>query len=169
MSEAEFEASVIHQRVIEAISDVVPETAKEEVADKVISIITEEIETYSGSVPHPGHAEHWERILPGAANRILTIAEQRSAAVLQQIRADERIQLAELERDDNDSRRLANFKMGGLVTGFLLGLAMVFGALFAAVHDQLALALALVGASALGTIGYFVNSGWRNPAKESDD
>lgn len=77
MSEAEFEASVIHQRVIEAISDVVPETAKEEVADKVISIITEEIETYSGSVPHPRHAEHWERILPGAANRILSMADQR--------------------------------------------------------------------------------------------
>jgi len=78
--------------------------------------------------------------------------------------------LAELQHDDNESRRLANFKMGGLVAGFLLGLAMVLGALYAAVHGQLALALALVGASALGTIGYFVNSGWRiDRAKESDD
>jgi hypothetical protein len=43
---------------------------------------------------------------------------------------------------------------------------MIAGALYAAVHDQIALALALVGASALGTIGYFVNSSWRNdPAK----
>lgn len=170
MSEAEFEASVIHQRVIEAIADVVPETSKEEVADKVISIITEEIETYSGNIPHPRHAEHWERILPGAANRILTMAEQRSTAAIEQIRADERILLAELKRDDDDSRRLANFKTGGLVTGFLLGFAMVLGALYAGSQGQLALALALIGASALGTVGYFVNSGWRiDRARESDD
>jgi uncharacterized membrane protein len=121
ISEAELEAGIIHQRVIEAISDVVPETAKEDVAGKVISIITEEIETYSGIVPHPRYAEHWERILPGAAGRILRIAERRSEMSLEQIRAEERIQIAELDREDRDSRRLAAFKMGGLVTGLLAG------------------------------------------------
>lgn len=154
------EASVIHQRVIEAISDVVPETAKEELADKVVSIITEEIETYSGSVPHPRHAEHWERIVPGAANRILALAEKRCEAAIEQIRIEERLQLADLKRDDNESRRLAAFKMGGLAAGCVVALSMVFGALFAVTQGHLALALALVGASALGSIGYFINSGW---------
>jgi len=170
LSEAEFEANVIHQRVLEAISDVVPETAKEEVAGKVISIITEEIETYSGIVPHPRHAEHWERILPGAANRILTMAEQRSASAVEQVRADEKVQLAEIQSVDNESRRLSNFKMGGLITGFLLGLSMVAGAVFLALQGQTALAGLLVGASALGTIGYFVNSNWhRDSDRQSDD
>ncbi|MFQ7172706.1 MAG: DUF2335 domain-containing protein [Thomasclavelia ramosa] len=35
--------------------------------------------SYSGPIPHPSDFEQYERVLPGAADRILTMAENQSA------------------------------------------------------------------------------------------
>lgn len=40
----------------------------------------EQIEHYSGSVPHPSLIERYEATLPGSADRILKMAEERQAA-----------------------------------------------------------------------------------------
>ena len=40
----------------------------------------EQVEHYSGMVPHPSVVERYEATLPGSADRILTMAEERQAA-----------------------------------------------------------------------------------------
>ncbi|MBI1812728.1 DUF2335 domain-containing protein [Candidatus Peregrinibacteria bacterium] len=39
----------------------------------------EQTVSYSGPLPHPGDLERFERILPGAAERIMRMAEQRQS------------------------------------------------------------------------------------------
>lgn len=56
------------------------------------------VETFQGPLPHPDHYAHYERTLPGAANRILQIAERQSAHRLDQEKEELRANIAARSR-----------------------------------------------------------------------
>lgn len=60
---------------IKAVIESLPEEQKLEVLGKGTSISL----SYSGPLPHPADLEKFERILPGAADRILGMAEREQA------------------------------------------------------------------------------------------
>jgi len=45
----------------------------------------EQVEQYSGPVPHPSIVERYERTLPGSADRILSMAEERQSANIEYV------------------------------------------------------------------------------------
>ena len=64
--------------------DVVQATEAELVADQPPEQVQRErlaitAESYSGPLPHPDHLRHFEATLPGAADRIIKMAEKQSA------------------------------------------------------------------------------------------
>ncbi len=56
------------------IGDAVPQKKREVLVAQVTTLV--ESEYFSGPIPHPKHFEAYERIAPGAADRIITMAEK---------------------------------------------------------------------------------------------
>ena len=85
----------------------------------------EQVEQYSGPIPHPSIVERYEHTLPGSADRILAMAEERQAA---NIRLEDQHQ--------QDRVRIDMATIQGLVWKVRLGMFLVVG---------LALAIVLIG------------------------
>lgn len=60
------------------VADVVPEE-QDEVAPEVVRQTTAIRYSRRAPIPDPAELEHYERVLPGAADRIVTMAENRAA------------------------------------------------------------------------------------------
>jgi uncharacterized membrane protein len=96
--------------------------------------------SYSGPIPLPRVAEGWEVVLPGAADRILSMAEREQQ-----------------HRHRMDERSLGLFGRGQLL-GFLLGMtAVIAGAVLIALDKQ-AYGLATILSSLGVLVGVFVYS-----------
>ena len=85
----------------------------------------EQVEQYSGPIPHPSLVERYERILPGSADRILSMAEQQQIANIEYERQDQQIRV-----------RVDMTAIKGLIWNVRLGMFLVVG---------LALAIVLIG------------------------
>ncbi len=85
----------------------------------------EQVEQYSGPIPHPSIVERYERTLPGSADRILSMAEERQAA-----------SIGLEQHDQQDKVRIDMAAIQGIVWNVRLGMFLVVG---------LALAIVLIG------------------------
>lgn len=108
-----------------------------EVATRVVATA----EMFSGPMPHPQHLKAYEDISPGAAKSILDMAIS----------------------EQNHRHKMQNLEMFfpylGLITGFIGLLAMITGTVYIAVQGgSEKIALALIGANALGAIGLFIKA-----------
>ena len=66
-----------HEEVVQATeAELVADQPPEQVQRERLAITAE---SYSGPLPHPDHLRHYEATLPGAADRIIKMAEQQSA------------------------------------------------------------------------------------------
>ena len=85
----------------------------------------EQVEQYSGPIPHPSIVERYEQTLPGSADRILSMAEEQQTANI------------EYERQDQQKRVQVDMTaIQGLIWNVRLGMFLVVG---------LALAIVLIG------------------------
>ena len=91
-----------------------------------------------GPLPPPEVLHRYEEIVPGAANRILEMAENQSK---------HRMQL-----EKNDSRR----SFFGLAAGFFLSLGMIGGAIYLIVKGEAWAAVSLIGINVAALAGVFV-------------
>ncbi|KAA0570153.1 DUF2335 domain-containing protein [Azospirillum sp. Sh1] len=121
-----------------------PEKAEE--ASAAVVRILERHERFEGPMPPPALLRQYEEIVPGAAERILAMAERQ---------LDHQI---DWERTAISAQ--ARNAFWGLSYGFIIGIALIGGAIFCAVAGHEQVALALVGASALGLVPAFVNA-WK--------
>lgn len=121
-----------------------PEKA-EEASAAVVSIL-ERHERFEGPMPPPALLRHYEEILPGAAERILAMAERQ---------LDHQI-----DWERTAIRAQSRNAFWGLSYGFIIGIALIGGAIFCATTGHEQVALALVGASALGLVPAFINA-WK--------
>ena len=85
----------------------------------------EQVEQYSGPIPHPSIVERYERTLPGSADRILSMAEEQQIANIEYERQDQQIRV-----------RVDMTAIQGLIWNVRLGMFLVVG---------LALAIVLIG------------------------
>lgn len=85
----------------------------------------EQVEQYSGPIPHPSVVERYERILPGSADRFLSMAEEQQAANIEYERQDQQIRV-----------QVDMAAIQGLIWNVRLGMFLVVG---------LALAIVLIG------------------------
>jgi uncharacterized membrane protein len=105
-------------------------------------LIRQEIAAFSGPLPPPAILEHYEKILPGAADRIITMAEQQSSHRRE-------IEKKVIDSDISNSRCGLNF-------GLIIGLAALAASVILALNGQALLGGALGLAYIVSLVGTFV-------------
>ena len=94
------------------------------------------LSVYQTDIPPPEVAAGWERVQPGAADRILSMAEKA-------LENDQRIERSEC-------RRQTATQLFGMASGFLISLGALGGGIYLILHDKNAQGLtALVSALAI--------------------
>ena len=111
-----------------------------------------QVEALSGLLPHPEMLREYEAILPGAAERLLQLAEREQAnrnGLEKEDQALQKLVIANAHRD----------RLTGLWVAAVLALLFGGSGIACAFQGQLAIGLTLVGA----TIGVVVNGFLRAP------
>lgn len=134
----------IEAEVARRIGSLVQRGTRDQIVSQVAAIIEEE--TFSGPIPHPRHLQHYEEICPGAADRLIGMAEDIASF---NIKASERAQEAQIA-----DRTL------GMKLGFAALCILITGAVVCALVGAEKVAGVLVGAVALGTVGQFIRGRW---------
>lgn len=141
----------LRQKIEEQIGPLVSGgQSRVQVIERVTQMMSAEI--YKGPIPHPRHLQAYEDVCPGAADRLIKMAETAQAR-----HEDRRDRLIECEYDD---RKL------GLFLGFAALLAVVGSGVFLVYIGQTVVGSGLLGAAVLGTVvGSFVHGRRPNDAK----
>jgi uncharacterized membrane protein len=122
------------------VGSVVGGGQRDQVLAQVLSVIHEE--QFSGPIAHPRHLREYEEVLPGAADRIISMAENN----LRQRREMEKTAL---------EAEIADRKLG-MWLGFISLSLLVAFAFVCILKGMLVGAGLLLSAAALGTIGAFI-------------
>ncbi|MBX9644638.1 MAG: DUF2335 domain-containing protein [Novosphingobium sp.] len=109
-------------------------------------------ERFSGPIAHPKHLRDYEEICPGAADRIISMAER-------SIQHAQDLQSQAMAGDIDDVR-------AGRAYGFWALMALIAAASGATYFDHEVIAGAFLGAGALGVIGQLIQGRRRNPPED---
>lgn len=133
----------LREKIEQAIGPIVQSGQQRvQLVERVTRIMAAEV--FHGPIPHPKHIQAYEDACPGAADRIIRMAE-----IAQQRREDRRDRIVEHEYSD---RRL------GLKLGFAALLALVIAGVVVIAIGNVVVGSTLLGAAVLGTVvGTFVN------------
>jgi uncharacterized membrane protein len=137
------------QELAKRIGSLASPSQKSQIIAQVVSLVTEE--RFSGPIAHPRHLREYEEICPGAADRIIRMAENNLIHA-------QTVQIRAVEGDIADVR-------AGRRYGFLALLALIVAASGAAYFDHEVIAGAFLGAGALGVIGQLIQG--RNHKSET--
>jgi uncharacterized membrane protein len=99
-------------------------------------------EMYSGPIPPPSVIAGWEKLLPGAADRILKMAEKQSA---HRIAIEARVIDGEINRSKT-----------GLWLGFVIGTVMIVGGLMVIGLGHDVAGCTVIGSTLVGVVGAFI-------------
>ena len=105
----------------------------EEERNKVLSSVTQEY-TYSGILPHPMLLKQFDEVLPGTAERIITMTEKEG----------EHRRIIEKQIVDSEFK----IQNRGIKFGFLIALSGILGSVFLAFYDK-TIASTILGSSTL--------------------
>ena len=134
----------LSQRVEEALKPILQKSAREQDVGIAIRRVTQIVqeESYSGSLPHPKHFEQFEKALPGSAGRILAMAENEQA-----------------HRHNWETRAIRFefiYSIFGLLSGLIVAVALIAAGIWTGITGHTGVAIAFVGASAVGMVGAFI-------------
>jgi uncharacterized membrane protein len=132
------ELQPLQEKLERTLASAVPAQKLPTVRQAVAAYVHEVEEHYSGPLPHPRHLEHFEGALPGAANRILVMAEQEQA-----------------QRHNWETRELRSSiftERMGLLGGILVAVGLIAGAVICAYVGATAIGIALVAASGVSMV-----------------
>jgi uncharacterized membrane protein len=132
------------------VGSIVPKGQKDQVLAQILSVVREE--RFSGPIAHPKHLREYEEICPGAADRIIAMAEK-------ELSAQAEFSKAVIDAEINDRRF-------GMRAGLLSFAMLILSAAICAVVGKEVLAAAFLGAAALGVVGKFVD-GRRKSSSET--
>jgi uncharacterized membrane protein len=104
---------------------------------------------FSGPLPPPASLEAYERILPGAAERILKMAEDE--AVHRRARTDDAGRI-----DAADRRAYRQEVLRGQLFGFGIGLAAIAAAVYAGTHGAVGVGIVIGGGCLVGLVTAFL-------------
>ena len=93
-------------------------------------------ETFEGPVPHPDILAKYDHIVPGAAERIIQMAENEQRVRHESIKADtqNKSKLLEIARADSEANRTAVSR--GQIIGGIISLVCIGAAIFCAVSGK---------------------------------
>ena len=133
------------------IGDLVPQKARDEVVRRVSTTLRAEF--FTGPIAHPRHLREYEDICPGAADRIISMAEKQTDHV---IKMDQTIIAAE-----TGDQKL------GMWFGMIAFLIVLFIAAVSGLYlkDPVITGLFL-GTAVIGVIGRFINGRSKGAPKE---
>jgi uncharacterized membrane protein len=131
------------QEKLKPVLEFVPANKRAEVERKFVSVAMSVVEEYSGDVAHPRIAKGWEELCPGAANRLLTMAEKQG---------EHRIWW-----ERSAINHGAAFQYLGLIFAFLVCLSLIAGAVYCATINQPWVSGVLVAASAASMVKAFLD------------
>ena len=133
----------------DASGDVVGQADSDDGASSEVTVVQATAETYSGPLPQPQAMNAYEDVLPGAADRILTMAEQKAE---QQRRMEEgTLDLAELEIHSAYRQALL-----GLVLGAFVAVVIVAGGAYMAFLGHAEAGAGVIGGTIVGMAATFV-------------
>lgn len=110
--------------------------------DRAIMMAAIQQESFSGPLPHPQYYEGYEKVLPGSANRILTMTESQ---------VQHRISI-----EKSIVRRSLNLKVLGMIFGGLLTILILCAVLYLGLNGHDGLAGTIGTTTILGVIVVFV-------------
>jgi uncharacterized membrane protein len=134
------ESNHLRTALDEKIGPLVPKQQRREIVARVHRILVSE--NFSGPMPHPRHLEGYEQILPGSAERILSMAEK---AQDHNIAMETLIVRAEID----DQKRGMRYGLAGLLVALAL-------AGYSAFLGRADLAAIFTGTVILGAVTLFV-------------
>lgn len=120
------------------IGEIVPRGVRGEIVSRMTQMIYSE--TFSGPIAHPRHLREYEQISPGAADRIITMAEKSNA---------HHIDMQKTELANEASDRTLGMWLGAAVCVVLIGGAIAI----ALITRDRGLTGIVVGATAVASIG----------------
>jgi len=136
------EVATLEAEIDRQIGDLVPQKAREEVVRRVSTTLTAEF--FSGPIAHPRHLREYENILPGAADRIISMAEKQNN---HGIDVNNKMLAAEIA-----DRRL------GMILGACSFAGLVICALISALYTKGAVVPGFfLTAAAIGAVSTFIN------------
>jgi uncharacterized membrane protein len=101
--------------------------------------ILEIVEEHSGPIPSAAALERYDRILPGTANRVVTMAENSQAHEIFLGRSD------------------VLYRLVGLIAGIGFALLLILSSIWFGFQGNIAMAALLLGAAALGVVGKMID------------
>ena len=110
--------------------------------DRAIILSAIKQESYSGPLPHPQYYEGYEKVLPGSANRILTMTESQMQH--------------RIDMEGKIVRRSLNQKMLGMIFGGILTILILCAVVYLGMNGHDGLAGTIGTTTILGVIIVFV-------------
>lgn len=137
----------IEDAIDQQIGDLVPQKSRGEIVKRVSTVVLSE--NFSGPLPHPRHLNAYNEISPGAADRIIAMAENQSSHHIT-------MEQNALKAEVNDQRR-------GMWMGAATMWLLIIAALSVAfITRDPALTVIFLGAAAIGVISKFINGRSQN-------
>lgn len=150
----QLEVDDIVSEVSRQISSILPENQRAQVMQRVTTVISSQ-EAFRGPIAHPKHLEHYESVCPGAADRIIAMAEKEQDSRVAWVDAQQR-------EDHIDKKR-------GMYCGFAAFIVLVGAAVFCGWIGQPVLGGSFLATGVLGAVGLFVNGRLQKPANNEED
>jgi uncharacterized membrane protein len=124
----------LEQALRAKLGEIVPEPKKQEVT----RVVHEVVASFAGPLPHPSILRGYDDVVPGAAERIIAMAEKEQT-----------------HRHSWEQRALTAdtwYAMIGMLAGWTVAMGLAGGAVVAAMYDQPSVGIALAAASATGMV-----------------
>jgi uncharacterized membrane protein len=123
---------------------------------KLAELAVSRQQSFHGPIPPPALLEHYDKIIPGAAERILAMAESETVHRHQQetlaIEANIAVQQHQIRTESRQTQLVFRSDIVGQILGFSLSLASIAGCIWLALADQNAAAIALITLPLAGII-----------------
>lgn len=145
-SPAGSDSDPIAEEIAKRIGSLLPRDQRLQVVAQVTSLVKEE--SFSGPIPHPRHLAQYEEILPGSAATLIGMAKS-------DLEHAQAMQKRALEAD------IADMKEGRRL-GFAALVILMLGSIVCGAMGQETIALALLGATVVGTISQLVKGRGKN-------
>lgn len=137
---AEVENDPVAEEIAKRLGEILPKGHRAQVIAQITALVTEE--RFSGPLPHPRHFGEYEKHLPGSGDRMLGMVENNLAHA-------QALQEKALQADIDDMKE-------GRRLGFAALVILMIGAIICGMMGKDMIALALLGATVVGTVGQLI-------------
>lgn len=136
----------VAEEINKRLGSLVSAGQRSQIVAQMTALVKEE--SFSGPIPHPRHLAEYNQIVPGSASMLINMAKS-------DLDHTHRLQERALEADISDMKQ-------GRWLGFAALVILMIGAIVCGLMDKDTIALALLGATVVGTIGQLIKGRGKN-------